>query len=148
MGQLGKYSVTILIDEGSTHNFIDQATVTRWGLPVVHGSPFQVMVANREKIQCFGKCVGLELIIQGCTVKADFYVLLVAACQVVLGVQWLETIGPIQTNYKNLTMSFGQGGKKDYLSRNTVLFSYSLDSKGVAALGWNKCVFPNFTNRI
>ncbi|KAH7521526.1 hypothetical protein FEM48_Zijuj07G0042900 [Ziziphus jujuba var. spinosa] len=32
------------------------------------------------------------------------------ACQVVLGVQWLETFGPIETNYRKLTMKFKMKG--------------------------------------
>lgn len=35
----------------------------------------------------------------------------VAACQAVLGVQWLETLGPIETDYRQLTMSFKHGGQ-------------------------------------
>jgi hypothetical protein len=38
-------------------------------------------------------------------------VLPVAACQAVLGVQWLETLGPIETDYKQLSMSFCHAGK-------------------------------------
>ena len=48
--------------------------------------------------------------IQGQAVTADYYVLPVAACQVVLGVQWLATLGPIETDYTRLTMSFKKGG--------------------------------------
>jgi hypothetical protein len=29
-----------------------------------------------------------------------------AAYQVVLGVQWLKTLGPVETDYKQLTMTF------------------------------------------
>ena len=34
----------------------------------------------------------------------------VAACRLVLGVQWLATLGPIKTDYKQLTMSFNMAG--------------------------------------
>ena len=64
---------------------------------------FQVMVANREKITCAGRCKGVALLIQGITIQVDFFVLPVVVCQVVLGVQWLETLGPITTDYKKLT---------------------------------------------
>ena len=37
--------------------------------------------------------------------------LLVAACQLVLGVHWLETIGPIEMDYKKLNMTYKVGGK-------------------------------------
>ncbi|KAK9225705.1 hypothetical protein WN943_010749 [Citrus x changshan-huyou] len=41
--------------------------------------------------------------------NSNYYILPVAACQLVLGVQWLETLGPIETYYKKLTMTFRKG---------------------------------------
>ncbi|XP_028065295.1 uncharacterized protein LOC114268339 [Camellia sinensis] len=111
MGKLQNKAVTVLIDGGSTHNFIDQAIVTKFGLPVARDQKLQVMVANMDKIDCDGRCLGLILLIQNFLVQEDFYVLPAAACQVVLGVQWLATLGPIETDYSKLTMSFQQGGK-------------------------------------
>jgi hypothetical protein len=86
LGKLKNKNVTVLIDGGSTHNFIDQALVSRFGLPVTQGKQLQVMVANREKIECAGQCHDLTLIIQGLPVTTDYYILPVAACQLVLGV--------------------------------------------------------------
>ena len=48
-------------------------------------------------------------------VQADFYVLPVAACQAILGVQWLETLGLIETDYKKLSMSFTQADRTHIL---------------------------------
>lgn len=56
MGRLKNKNITALIDGGSTHNFIDQAIVTKYGLPVIRDKKFQLMVANREKIECAGQC--------------------------------------------------------------------------------------------
>ena len=50
--------------------------------------------------------------IQGCSVIADYYVLPVAACPLVLGVQWLATLGPIKTDYGRLSMTFNKDGVK------------------------------------
>ena len=110
MGKLRNKSVTVLIDGGSTHNFIDQVVVTKFGLPVNQSKQFQVMVANREKINCNGQCQALTLNIQGQTVTTDYYILPVIACQLVLGVQWLETLGPIEMDFKRLTMSYKKNG--------------------------------------
>ncbi|KAL5855357.1 hypothetical protein ACOSQ4_005159 [Xanthoceras sorbifolium] len=88
-------TVTVLVDGGSTHNFVDQSLVTKYGLPVIHDKTFQVMVTYRKKIDCTGKCLALPLDSQGYQVKADFYILPVAACQLVLGM-----------NYQRLTMTF------------------------------------------
>nr|TKR58079.1 hypothetical protein D5086_0000328630 [Populus alba] len=109
-GKLKSKNVTVLIDGGSTHNFIDQALVSRFGLLVTQGKQLQVMVANREKIKCAGQCQALTLIIQGHPVTTDYYILPVAACQLVLGVQWLATLGPVETDYKQLTMNFKLAG--------------------------------------
>ncbi|KAH7538049.1 hypothetical protein FEM48_Zijuj03G0158000 [Ziziphus jujuba var. spinosa] len=46
--------------------------------------------------------------VSGSSMTADFYVLPVAACPVVRGVQWLATLRPIKTDYSRLTMSFTQ----------------------------------------
>jgi hypothetical protein len=110
ISRLKNQDITVLIDGGSTHNFLDQSVVSRLGLSVLRDKTFRVMIANREMIECNGRCLSLTVMIQGCTIQADFYVLPVAACQAVLGVQWLETLGPIKTDYRELTMSFQQDG--------------------------------------
>ena len=108
-GRLKNKNLLVLIDGGSTHNFIDQATASQFGLYITRNKKLQVVVANREKIECAGQCQGLTLTIQGVPITADYYVLPAAACQVVLGVQWLETLGPIEMDYKHLTMTFQVG---------------------------------------
>lgn len=110
-GVLKNREVTVLIDGRSTHNFIDQSIVYSLGLPVVRDRTFQVMVGNRETISCSGRCLSLTLGIQNQRVQADFYVLPVAACPIVLGVQWLETLGPVEMDYKKLTMRFIHRGR-------------------------------------
>ena len=115
LGNLKNKSVTVLIDRGSTHNFNDQAVVSKFGLPVNRNKQFYVMVANREKITCNGQCQGLTLNIQGQTVTANYYIFPVTACQLVLGVQWLETLGPIEMDFKKLTMSYKRQGETHIL---------------------------------
>ena len=108
-GKLKNRDVTILIDGGSTHNCIDQAIATKLGLPVTRDKQFQVMVANREKIECVGFCQAITINVQGQSITADYYVLPVAACQLVLGIQWLATLGPIEMDYARLSMSYREG---------------------------------------
>ena len=45
------------------------------GLKVSRQEKIQVVVANKEKIECAGLCKGLAIVIQGCPIVADFYVL-------------------------------------------------------------------------
>jgi hypothetical protein len=110
MGRLRSKEVMVLTDGGSTHNFIDQSIVHKYELPVVPNKKFQVTVANGEKIDCIVLCPSLTIMIQGQIVTTNYFILLVAACPVVLGVQWLVTLGPVETDYKRLTMSFKKYG--------------------------------------
>jgi hypothetical protein len=109
IGQLKNKKVMLLIDGGSTHNFIDEAIVSKMALPVNREKKFQVMVTNKEKIDYVGQCRALTINTEGYPVIVDLYILPVAACQSVLGVQWLQTLGPVEMDYKQLTMSFKEG---------------------------------------
>jgi hypothetical protein len=41
----------------------------------------------------------------------DLFVLPLSGVEIVLGVQWLRTLGPTLTDYTNLTFSFARDGK-------------------------------------
>nr|GEZ02673.1 transposon Ty3-G Gag-Pol polyprotein [Tanacetum cinerariifolium] len=84
--------VVVLVDGGNTHNFVDQELVIRLGLQVDPTINFSVVVANREKLTCTGRVRNLSLFVQGCVISTDFFVLSVAACPIVLGVQWIKTL--------------------------------------------------------
>lgn len=45
----------------------------------------------------------------------NFYVLPVQGAELVLGVQWLQLLGPILLDYQALTMSFTWNGEKVFL---------------------------------
>lgn len=62
---MNNQEITILVDRGSTHSFIEQNLVARWGLLVIKRPSLQVVMANTQKINCPGKCLGLELEKQG-----------------------------------------------------------------------------------
>nr|GEV32001.1 transposon Ty3-G Gag-Pol polyprotein [Tanacetum cinerariifolium] len=109
-GRIQHKDVVVLVDGGSTHNFVDQELVNRLGLQVDPTVNFSVVVANRDKLACTGRVRNLSLVVQGCVISIDFFVLLVAACPIVLGVQWLKTLGPIEFDFNNLTMGFHIAG--------------------------------------
>nr|GEZ22140.1 transposon Ty3-G Gag-Pol polyprotein [Tanacetum cinerariifolium] len=84
-GRIQNKDVVVLLDGGSTHNFVDQELVNHLGLQVDPTVNFSVVVANREKLACTGRVQNLSLIVQGCVISTDFFVLPVAACLIVLG---------------------------------------------------------------
>ena len=64
------------------------------------------MIGNGEKLHCDGICKDILVQIQGIFFIASFYVLPIQGAELVLGVQWLQDLGPITIDYLALTMQF------------------------------------------
>lgn len=52
IGTIQKAWLTIVIDGGSTHNFIQDCLVKFMGLEIVHSNKFKVMVCNDKQVNC------------------------------------------------------------------------------------------------
>ncbi|KAF3680331.1 hypothetical protein FXO37_03370 [Capsicum annuum] len=104
--------VHVLIDTRSTHNFLDLNTARRLGCMLTTISPFVVSVVDRKKIQSNYVCRKLAWKMQGITFDSDMLVLPIGGCNVVLGIQWLISLGDIMWNFKKLKMEFNIKGHK------------------------------------
>lgn len=51
--------------------------------------------------------------------QADFLVLPLEGCQMVMGIQWLILLGPILWDFKQLRMEFAMDGKRIILQRSS-----------------------------
>ncbi|XP_040868642.1 uncharacterized protein [Glycine max] len=111
IGVIGNHKVRILIDGGSTHNFLQLALLTTLGLSPQNTSPLKVTVGNGEELQCHQLCPDVPVNIQDHEFTVDFHVLPFCGANVVLGVQWLKSLGPVLTDYTSLTMKFIYAGK-------------------------------------
>ena len=111
VGHLVATQLIILVDGGSTHNFIQHQLVHQLGLPFCETQPLRVMVGNGQFLECHCICDNITISIQDITFSVDLHVLPISRANVVLGVQWLKTLGPILTDYANLTMQFIHEGR-------------------------------------
>ncbi|XP_068645177.1 uncharacterized protein [Aristolochia californica] len=98
-----------LVDSGSTHNFLSQPAAQQLGLPLQHNSGLFVAVANGAKLTSVGVCSAIPFVIDGHTLTADFLVIPLAGFDLVLGIKWLQQLGPILWDFQSLTMNFTQG---------------------------------------
>nr|GEV97192.1 hypothetical protein [Tanacetum cinerariifolium] len=64
-GKIKNKEVVVLIDGGSTHNFIDQALADCLGLVVETDTLLKVVVGNREHATCTDRVHNLTIVIQG-----------------------------------------------------------------------------------
>ncbi|XP_076934963.1 uncharacterized protein LOC143601442 [Bidens hawaiensis] len=78
----------------------------------VHGKSVQVLVGSGERLPCSGLAKKMELVIQGQTIIVDFYVLPLQGWDMVLGVSWLATLGPVVTDYSTSVFEFSYQGNR------------------------------------
>ncbi|WKA00247.1 hypothetical protein VitviT2T_018626 [Vitis vinifera] len=103
---IGAHEVVALIDSGSTHNFISDRVAETLRLPVKPTTPFTVRVANGERLSCKGKYEKLTVNLQGNEFHLDFFSVPLNGLDMVLGIQWLETLGSVVCDWKKRTMDF------------------------------------------
>ncbi|KAG8382218.1 hypothetical protein BUALT_Bualt05G0053800 [Buddleja alternifolia] len=99
-GNVNGKPVHILIDTDSTHNFIDIKPAKRLRCKIVETTPFHVSVADGNKIFGLAVCKGFSWKLQGTVFTTDMLLLPLGGYDVVLGVQWLITLGNISWNFK------------------------------------------------
>lgn len=121
--------VQILIDTGSTHNFLDFHTAKRLRCKLKETTAFVVAVADGNSVFCNYVCEGFSWRMQGLDSVADILILPLDGCNVVLGIEWLITLGDIKWNFRELKMEFLLHGKKGFIKRCTT-FCYEVYLSG------------------
>ncbi|XP_016467122.2 uncharacterized protein LOC107789765 [Nicotiana tabacum] len=115
MGRLKDKTVMVLLDSGSSHNFVNDALAIKIGLQLVPGKKFDVMVASGERLTSMRRCKQVCLNLQGNSFRTDFYLLPLEGYDVVLGTQWLRMLGPIVWDFCRLEMRFQIDDKETLL---------------------------------
>jgi len=77
--------------------------------------PLNVVVANGSKIKISSVVKKFSWTIQHTTFTADMLLLPLGYCDLVLGIEWLITLGDILWNFDKLTMEFNVQGRRHVL---------------------------------
>jgi hypothetical protein len=117
-GKLANHPVIVLIDGGSTHNFVQNRLAKFLNLPSNPTDPLKVMVGNGSILTCHSLCTSIPLTLQQEKFNVDFYTLPLCGADVVLGVPWLRSIGPVLMDYTSLSLSYNHNNKRITLSGN------------------------------
>lgn len=111
-GLIGDMMVVVMIDPGATHNFISKNAVKTGGVVVTPSGSFGVSLGNGEAIKGDGVCKDVRLQLDGgIELLEDFLPLELGSSDVILGIQWLEKLGMVTTNWKTQVMKFELGGE-------------------------------------
>lgn len=103
--QVGGQELVALIDSGSTHNFLSEAAVRDLNMKVQPHIGLCVVVANGERMPCVGFSAGTPIAIESEDFAVDLCVIPLGGYDIVLGTQWLATLGPILWDFGQLSMS-------------------------------------------
>lgn len=106
LGQINGHPVKILLDSGSSHNFVDSKLLKQWGWQAETTKAFEVMIADGGKVTSSGCCKAVELSVAGYHCLTDLYSLPLGGCDVILGVQWLSIVSPVLWDFQLLTVEF------------------------------------------
>lgn len=95
-----------LLDSGSTQNFVSEEVAARTSLKLRPRGNMKVTVANEERVPCPGVYRVVPFSIHSEPFSTDFFALPLAGYDVVLGTEWLASLGSMLWDFGVLTMSF------------------------------------------
>jgi hypothetical protein len=110
-GYIKKKKVIVLIDSGSTHNFIHYKLAKALNCFVYLVPEFQVMIADGGTINCLGKCNKINITMGEYVMNSPMISIPMGGADVVLGIQWLQSLGTMAFNFQELFMKFSLEGK-------------------------------------
>lgn len=107
-GMVKGREVRILLNGGSTHNFVQTRTTRYLGLPITAAANFHVLIGNEAILQNEGCVRNLKVRIQGTEVTTNFYVLPLEGTEMVFRVAWMATLGLVTMDFSKLQFKFEQ----------------------------------------
>lgn len=99
VGVIQDREVCILIDTGSDRDFLHTTIAETLHLPLSPIRPFRVYVGNGEALLCTHMSKQTKVKIQGSVFVIDLHILPVHGPDVVLGMDWLESLGKISADF-------------------------------------------------
>lgn len=109
---IGTTDLIALVDSGSTHNLLSARAVQAAALQLLPRHFLRVKIANGEQVDCAGLCHHLPIKVSQDQFEITMYAIPLDGFYIVLGVQWLKTLGPILWDFDDLTMTFWLAGRR------------------------------------
>jgi hypothetical protein len=133
-GYIKKKKVIVLIDSGSTHNFIHYKLAKSLNCFIYPTPEFQVMIENGGTINCSGKFHKINLTMGEYVMNSPMISIPMGGADIILGVQWLQSLGIVDFNFQELFMKFSLEGKEIELRDITGKPSKVIISNGMKKL--------------
>lgn len=106
LGQFKNKNTSVLVDSGSTHNFISQGLVKQFGM-VTSPCSFNIAVANGKKLQCKDTVDSVCWNMAGREFKDTMHVIPLGGYDIILVVKWMRSVSPLTFDFsrKNILIN-------------------------------------------
>ncbi|GJU51708.1 putative nucleotidyltransferase, ribonuclease H [Tanacetum coccineum] len=111
-GQINGHTVTVLVDSGSSHDIIKPCLVSLLHFTFDSQPSFPVMIGNGTFLHCTGQCPNINLRLSDTSFSISPYVFPIEGVDVVLGMSWLSTLGPVKADFSVPQLTFNHLGKE------------------------------------
>lgn len=111
-GLVKKQCLAILVDNGSTHSFLDPAAAKRSDSLITPTPTLQIIVADGNKFLSQAKCAAFNWSMQGHTFSHDLYILELGGYDMVLGVEWMRELSHMVFDFKKMLIKFQHQGRE------------------------------------
>ncbi|XP_060214445.1 uncharacterized protein LOC132641461 [Lycium barbarum] len=99
-GEINKRRILILVDSGSTLNFVAESIIKEHKLPVESVPTFGVQIGNGDIIRCSKVSQNLQIQLPGPTITQDYYPFALAGADLVFGIKWLASLNTFKLTGK------------------------------------------------
>ncbi|KZV25380.1 hypothetical protein F511_07264 [Dorcoceras hygrometricum] len=110
-GRIKDEEIVVMVDSGASHNFVSRALMEKLGLGIDETVRFGVCLGNGGRIQCQGLCRNLQVELGAYTATITGHLFELGSVDVILGVDWLRTLGEVLLDWNKLRMCFNAGDR-------------------------------------
>ncbi|GKA19369.1 gypsy/ty3 retroelement polyprotein [Tanacetum coccineum] len=128
-----KYKLYILIDSGSTHNFLEIKVDKQMGCKIIPTSPLSITVAGVRHLMSVSECLDFTWQLKGETFVTDVMLLPLDGCEMVLeiGDKWYSQEPSSMVNEKEASINDGLCSTRAHddvvrLNKNTIKYKFTI----------------------
>ncbi|KAJ9558566.1 LOW QUALITY PROTEIN: hypothetical protein OSB04_013180 [Centaurea solstitialis] len=114
-GTISGIPIVILVDSGATHNFVSRKLATALGISSEFFNGINISLGDSHVVFVNKRCLGLPIVISGCEFFLDALLFEMGHLDMILGIEWLKTLGDVLHNWEAQTMRFLFRGKSVYI---------------------------------
>ncbi|CAA7029425.1 unnamed protein product [Microthlaspi erraticum] len=105
-GEIDNVKVVVMIDSGATHNFIDPSVLNKTRLSPTKNRSLEILLGTGITVNGHGVCRDVSVTLQSHEFEMNFVVLELGNAELILGIDWLRTLGKCEHDWDKHEMSF------------------------------------------